>query len=66
MIKAEIFDAASQKEDQRKAEMQMLPIERLYLCLDLMDMMASVSRNRHTSVEADTLPWIELRLKNAK
>ncbi len=67
MAKVELFDIDQKKSDQRKAEMAMKPIDRLYLCLDLMDLSKSLSREKQLNPDAeDTLPWIELRMKNVQ
>ena len=67
MAKVELFDIDQKKSDQRKAEMAMKPIDRLYLCLDLMDLSKSLSREKQLNPDQeDTLPWIELRMKNVQ
>jgi len=67
MHKVELFNIDEKKEDQRIAEMAMKPIDRLYLCLDLMDMSRALSPKKQLEPNPeDALPWIELRMKNAK
>jgi hypothetical protein len=66
MIKAELFNIETKKDDQRKAEMAMTPAQRLLLCLDLMDMHIMVKQNSYPETpEADeNIRWINLRLKH--
>jgi hypothetical protein len=67
MTKVELFDIRNKKSDQRQAEMAMKPIDRLYLCLDLMDVSAALSqKNQQVQDNQDDIPWIILSMKNAK
>jgi hypothetical protein len=63
MAKVELFDITQAKDDQRKAELALSPIERLYLCLDLMDLSASLYKNQ-PPVADDGIEWIELKFKH--
>jgi len=46
MSKAELFAITTAKAEQRKAEMLLTPAERISLCLDLMDLNASLVREQ--------------------
>jgi hypothetical protein len=65
-MKVEVFNIEDKKTAQREAEMQMKPIDRLYLCLDLMDLSRVVSKDKEVKAPSDGIEWIELSLSNAK
>jgi hypothetical protein len=64
MKKAVIFDIDDKKRDQIEREMKMEPKDRLLLCLSLMELSISMSKDKRLPQNADDLPWIELKLKN--
>jgi hypothetical protein len=59
-IKAELFDIEDKKRQQAKDEMAMKPIERLLLCLDLMDLARELSPDKTLHPRPDDIEWIEL------
>ncbi len=65
-MNVEIFNIEDKKSAQREAEMKMKPIDRLYLCLDLMDLSRVVSKEKEVKVPSDGIAWIDLPVSNAK
>ena len=63
MLKAELFDINTAKTDQRKAEMLLTPEQRIILCLDLMELNASLSTKTLNETQ-DEIKWIELSFKH--
>lgn len=63
MLKVELFDITTNKADQREAEMALTPEQRVSLCLDLIELNASLSHNQHIPAD-DQIEWIELFFKN--
>ena len=66
MQKAEIFDIETKKKDQIAAEMKMTPVERLLLCLNLMELSMALSPDKKLRPRPDDIQWIELKFKNAQ
>jgi hypothetical protein len=61
MPRVEMFKIEEKKQVQRASEMTMSPSERLLLCLDLMDLYASIRQPDKINLEqVDNIQWIEL------
>lgn len=60
MTKVEVFDIITAKEDQRKSELELTPIQRLHLCLDLMHLSASLTDKQNVAIPEDGIDWIDL------
>lgn len=66
-MKVEIFDITTKKEDDIRQTMSMQPVERLILCLDLMDLSLALSPSQILPTYADdSIEWITLKFKDAK
>jgi hypothetical protein len=65
MSKVEIFKIDEKKQAQRMSEIIMSPSERLLLCLDLIDLYASIRQpDKIEFQQVDNIKWIELFLEN--
>lgn len=63
IMKVEVFNIEDKKSAQRKVEMQMKPVDRLYLCLDLMDLNRELAKEKEIKAPPDGIQWIELTFR---
>jgi hypothetical protein len=64
-MKVKIFNLENKTEDRRVADMKLTSIERLYVCLELMDLSFTLSEDKFPVQNPHSIDWIELHYKHS-